>query len=268
MSKPKQYKQGWTEFYKLRFKVTPDVLIPRPETELLVDEVLQFIVGPTGPHNDNNCVIAIRQLAEKQSLTILDLGTGSGNIAISIAKNLPQIKIIASDVSTKALKIARQNAKFHGVEDQITFIQSNLLSAFCHSGEVASATDSRIKKGKDSGCASLTRMTPNIIVTNLPYIPSVRIPYLDSSVKDFEPYIALDGGEDGFGLYRKLFQQIKDKDWRPRLIVGEIDYTHADIAYDEASRYFPDSFIEVKKDLAHKQRILVIKESKAVDSKI
>ncbi len=211
-SKPSQYIKGWVEFYKLRFKVTPDVLIPRPETELLVDEVLK---------------------KASDSLIVLDLGTGAGNIAISIAKNAPQIKILATDISEKSLKIARQNAKFHSVEDKIQFIQSDLLE---------NVTD-----------------PPDIIVTNLPYIPTYRIPYLDSSVKDFEPHIALDGGEDGFELYRNLFKQIKEKNWQPKLIIGEIDYTHGELAANEAQKCFPEANIEVRKDLAHLQRILTIK---------
>lgn len=212
-SRPSQYIKGWVEFYKLRFKVTPDVLIPRPETEILVDEVLKF--------------------ATDKTLTVLDLGTGSGNIAISIAKNAPDVKIIATDISKKALKIAGQNAKLHGVLG-IDFIESDLLSKI--------------------------KTEPDIIVTNLPYIPSERIGYLDSSVKDFEPLIALDGGEDGFNLCRKLFSQIKQKGWEPKLIVGEIDYTHGQLAVLEAQKYFPDANIEVKTDLAHKQRVLIISQ--------
>ena len=235
-SKPKQYIRGWVEFYKLKFKVTPDVLIPRPETELLVDEVIRFADHP---------------------LTILDIGTGCGNIAIALAKNLPAgrhglnghpggVRIIATDISQKALKIAKQNAKFHGVSNKIIFIKSDLLSNVHPRGVT-------------------------VIVANLPYIPTARIPYLDPSVKDFEPLVALDGGPDGFDLYRKLFQQIKHKFIRDtlgvnvihlpgglRLIVCEIDYTHGELAALEAQKYFPNAEIEVKTDLAKKQRILKI----------
>jgi len=207
LSKPYQYTKGRVEFYKLKFKVTADVLIPRPETELLVDEVLKL-----------------------KPESVLDLGTGSGVIAIAIAKNLPNTKIIASEISKKALKVARQNAKFHLVN--IKFVLSNLLENI---------------------------MEPvNIIVTNLPYIPTARIPYLDSSVKDFEPLIALDGGEDGFALYRKLFTQIQEKGWQPKLLIGEVDYTHGELAVNEALKFFPKAQVEVKTDLAHKQRILKI----------
>ena len=227
-SEPRQYKTGWVEFYKLKFKVTPDVLIPRPETELLVDEVIRH---------------ARSDLAKLESLTILDVGTGTGNIAISLAKNLSRhswrgkLKIIATDISPKALKVAKQNAKLHGVLDKIEFVQSNLLD--CHA--------LRPRNDKDM-----------VIVTNLPYIPSARIPYLDSSVKDFEPHIALDGGDDGFNLYRKLFEQISQLKWKPKLILGEIDYTHGELAVDEATKFFPEARVEVKTDLTYKQRILTI----------
>lgn len=220
--KPSQYIKGWVEFYKLKFKVTPDVLIPRPETELLIDEVLRFYILNPIP------------------FTLVDLGTGAGNIAISLASHLTSgnVNIIAADISAKALKVARQNAKFHGVENKIEFIQSDLLFAL------------------NSNPLPVTCNL--VIVTNLPYIPSARIPYLDPSVKNFEPLIALDGGEDGFELYRKLFQQIQQKGLKPKLLVGEIDYTHGELAVTEALKYFPEARVEVKTDLAHKQRILKI----------
>src|SRR3989344_4794661 len=207
-SKPSQYIKGWVEFYKLKFKVIPDVLIPRPETELLVDEVLKcikyYVSGIKGKY-----------------ILVLDIGTGAGNITISVAKNASNVRIIATDISNEALEVAKQNAKLHKVLNKITFLQSDLLGT------------------ENAQMRSIG--TPDIIVTNLPYIPSARIPYLDSSVKDFEPHIALDGGEDGFELYRKLFKQIKQKGWlahrslarpakpwrsggvggKPKLIIGE-----------------------------------------------
>ncbi|MDO8638784.1 MAG: peptide chain release factor N(5)-glutamine methyltransferase [Candidatus Daviesbacteria bacterium] len=246
---PQQYQEGYVEFYKLRFKVTPDVLIPRPETELLVDYVLDFIKQQRTPNNE--------------LITILDIGTGSGNIAISIAKNLKDVRIIATDVSQKALKVARQNAKLHRVSDKIEFIQSNLLDVIASRAK-QSNTDNDQRQIASSPLAPRNDNNIDIIVTNLPYIPSARIPHLDSSVKDFEPNVALDGGEDGFELYRKLFQQISDlatqpRRLPPRLIIGEIDYTHGESAALEAQKYFPDAEIEVKTDLAHKQRILLIR---------
>lgn len=216
-NKPKQYVQGWVEFYKLKFKITEDVLIPRPETELLVDAVIDFI----------------KKSPTKSQYTVLDLGTGSGNIAISIAKNLPKVNFFATDISLKALVVAKENAKIHKVDKRIFFMEGDLLSGI--------------------------KSSPDVIVTNLPYIPTPRIRYLDPSVVDFEPIIALDGGKDGFELYRKLFEQIEKLTPKPRLIIGEIDYTHGELALKEAQKFFPDSSVEVKTDLAHKQRILIIR---------
>jgi release factor glutamine methyltransferase len=223
-NKPKQYIEGWVEFYKLRLRITPEVLIPRPETELIVDELLTYL---------NRQPIS--------TPTIIDIGTGSGNIAISLIKNNPNLKIIAADISQEALKVARLNAKLHGVINKIQFVHSDLLN--------------------NIDCTHFSRssdMQSLVIVANLPYIPTSRIPQLNSSVRDFEPFIALDGGVDGFNLYRKLFQQIKKLKLMPNLILGEIEYTQKNLAAIEAKRFFPYARIEVKADLAHKYRILKI----------
>jgi release factor glutamine methyltransferase len=210
VEKPKQYQQGWTEFYKLKFFLTPDSLIPRPETELLVDEIIK--IKPS---------------------TVLDLGTGSGNIAVAVAKNLPETKILATDVSDKALEVARKNAKFHKVEDQIFFEIRDLLDGM--------------------------QKAPDVIVTNLPYIPTARLMHIDPMVTEWEPKVALDGGIDGFELYRKLFAQIVEKKLFPKYLLGEIDYSHADFVYQESRKFFPQAKAEVKQDLAKKQRYFVIK---------
>lgn len=206
---PKQYQQGWTEFYKLKFKLTPDVLIPRPETELLVDEV--------------------RKLSPK---SVVDIGTGSGCIAISVAKNLPNTKVIAIDLSEKALDIAKQNAKFHKVEDQIVFLKNDLLTGF--------------------------QNIPDVVVANLPYIPTARLMLIDPMVKDFEPTMALDGGQDGFELYRTLFRQLKNQNIYPKTLIAEIDSKQSEVALAEARQYFPNARAEIKKDLAKLDRILII----------
>ncbi len=230
-SKPSQYIKGWVEFYKLKFNLTPDVLIPRPETELLVDETLKVLL---------RCDLS----RGATSTTILDVGTGSGCISISIAKSLslhPKgVRLIATDISEKALNLARQNARLHGVEDKIEFMQSDLLKSIDPS---LIAQDDKL-----------------IIVTNLPYIPTSRISILDSSVKDFEPHLALDGGADGFDLYRKLFSQIKHQPRRlhPKLIICEIDHIHGNIAIAEAKKFFPKAQIEIKKDFAGQDRILLL----------
>lgn len=224
--KPVQYLRGWVEFYKLKFKVTPEVLIPRPETELLVDEVLRSLRGTQ---------------VTRQSSTIMDIGTGSGCIAISIAKNSSvhleggNVNIFAIDISETALEVAKENAKKHRAENRIFFLKSDLLS------------------NVHTGGGNI-----DIIVTNLPYIPSSRIPFLDFSVQNFEPRIALDGGSDGFELYRKLFTQMLGKNIIPKILIAEIDESQAKIALSEAQKFFPKAKSEIKNDLAKKPRILII----------
>ena len=218
--KPDAYKNGRIEFCGLLIKVTPDVLIPRFETEQLVKETINFI------HNNLPNIKLIR---------ILDVGTGSGCISIALAKGISSAQITALDISKKALRVAKENAQTHQVENQITFTHSDLLS--------------NLRKEESQ---------PDIIVANLPYIPKERIPTLDSSVKDFEPLIALDGGSDGFDIYRKLFTQIKKKEMTPKLIIAEIDDTHRKIAMEEAKHYFPQSKVEIKKDTSNLDRLLIL----------
>ena len=173
--------------------------------------------------------------------TILDIGTGSGCIAISVAKNLPNTKIIATDVSPKALEIAKLNAKFHRVENKIIFLESDLLDYLA----------SHLKGGFVKA--------PDVIAANLPYIPSARVMLLDPMVRDFEPKIALGGRRDGFELYRKLFAQITEKKVFPKVLIIEIDYTQAELAKAEAKKYFPKAQAYIKMDLAKLERFLVLK---------
>lgn len=154
---------GKTEFYGLPFKVNKDVLTPRKETEILVENALKYI--------------------GKDKKEVLDLCTGSGAIAVSIAKN-SSAKVYASDISESALDVAKENAKLNDVK--ITFICSDMFS--------------NIKKGKKF----------DVITCNPPYIKSDDINNLDREVKDFDPHIALDGGEDGLYFYRRLSDEFEN----------------------------------------------------------
>ena len=158
---PLQHITNLQEFMKLNFYVDENVLIPRPDTEILVEEVIK---------------ISTKVRAKK----ILDLCTGSGAIAVSLAKYLENVQITAVDISSKALQVAIRNAKNNNVEEKITFIESDLFT-------------------------DIAKEKYDIIVSNPPYIKSNVIPDLNEEVRK-EPYIALDGGLDGLNFYKKIIK--------------------------------------------------------------
>lgn len=163
---PVQYLTGHQEFYGLDFLVTPDVLIPRPETELIVEEVLNRHHRPDP--------------------LIIDVGTGSGCLAVTLAVHLPQARIIALDISTAALKVARQNAQRHGVDHRIGWLVSDLLAALI---------DRTACGGAD------------FIVANPPYVSTAEFHRLPREVRDHEPRLALLAGPDGLIVHRRLLQE-------------------------------------------------------------
>ncbi|MEX0616906.1 MAG: peptide chain release factor N(5)-glutamine methyltransferase [Candidatus Woykebacteria bacterium] len=161
---PLAYILGYKEFYGLKFYVDKRVLIPRQETEELIEKVFNWI--------------------KKKNLTapsICEVGTGSGCIAVTLAKLAPSAKIYAIDIDKHALEVAKKNAKLHGVSEKITFLQGDLLTPLSEKVD--------------------------LIVANLPYIPTKKISSLQGELRDWEPRVALDGGTDGKELYLKLFKQ-------------------------------------------------------------
>ena len=182
--KPLQHILGHQEFYGLDFEVTPDVLIPRYETELLVEEVLNLLpmAGPI----------------------VVDVGTGSGCIAISLAARLPSARVWATDLSEAALQIARKNAARHDVLSKIQFVQGDLLEPLQSlKGEI------------------------DCIVSNPPYVAESDLPGLQREVRDWEPRLALSGGQQGLKIYLRLIPQALNY-LRPHgYLVVEIGYNMA-----------------------------------------
>jgi release factor glutamine methyltransferase len=168
---PLQYITGVREFWSLEFRVTPGVLIPRPETEILVETVLQLLSQAPSPK-------------PQASSRVLDIGTGSGCIAITLAKELPQAELWAVDISPDALTVARENARRHGVEDRIHFLQGDVFPPLSH-----------------------TPLLFDVIVSNPPYIARPEFTTLQPEVRDWEPHVALDGGSDGLDFYRRLVKE-------------------------------------------------------------
>ena len=209
---------GHWEFFGMEFDITPDVLIPRPETELLVEKAISRLHGSP----------VIR--------TVADIGTGSGIIAISIAVHAPGLKILATDISPEALDVANRNARKFGVEDKIQFIECDILPA---RPEVFS-----------------TEEHLDLICANLPYIPTGTLHSL--SIYGREPALALDGGPDGLDLYRKLLKLAPDWLAPHGLLLLEIEATQGIRALNLACDTFSEGEIHLHQDLAGHDRLLEI----------
>ncbi|QGG47090.1 peptide chain release factor N(5)-glutamine methyltransferase [Heliorestis convoluta] len=234
---PHQYITEEEEFYNLPFRVTPAVLIPRPETEELVTIVLHHLEKMKPPQNQN-----------PQAVTIIDVGTGSGVIAVSIAHTFmtksnihtktsdkKSLQIIAIDISPEALAIAQENANSNQVDHLIQFQQGDLLAAPAKQG-----------RGEEK---------VHIIVSNPPYIESNTIKSLQKEVRQHEPHRALDGGPDGLDLYRRLIPQAAQKLHPQGLIALEIGYNQGQ-AVKELLQQANFQNIQIHQDYQNHDRIV------------
>ena len=212
---PLAYIIGYREFYGINVVVTPDVLIPRPETEGIVEHTLfMALMG-----------------METRELTIADVGTGSGAIAVNLAIHLPAARIYAVDISEPALDVAAYNIRGHAVHDRIRLGHGDLLEPLPE--------------------------PVDLIVANLPYIPTERIPTLQPEVQQ-EPSVALDGGPDGLDLVRRLLAQAPAKLNSPGVILLELDPDQFPAAEELAREQFPDAEITLEQDISRQDRIMVI----------
>jgi len=209
---PLQYILGETEFWGLKFKVTPDVLIPRPETELLVEEALKF----------------------KDSKSILDIGTGSGCIAVSLAKHLPETKLVATDISKEALEVARENAETHALADRIEFVLADIAPWRVFQSE-----------GR----------TFDLIVSNPPYIDEREMNSLQPEVRDFEPRGALVAGRGGLEIVEKILAEAMTFLRPEGLLLLEVGEGQAEKLRDRTCK-----ILEVKKDYQGAERIVILKK--------
>ena len=179
---PTQYLTGKQEFWGLEFEVTPAVLIPRPETEHVVEVALEHL-GARG------IKINMKTGAPSPPLRVADVGTGSGCLAVALAHELPHAEIVASDISAAALEVARRNAVRHAVSDRIHFIECDLL-------------------GASSGSPLVPRPSSlDLIVSNPPYVARNEAATLQREVRDHEPDAALFGGPTGVEIYARLIEQ-------------------------------------------------------------
>jgi len=219
--KPVAYIVGEKPFRHLNLKVNSDVLIPRPETELVVDKVLE-----------------IAKKRKENEVKMVDLGTGSGAIALSVVYEMPDVFMVALDFSEKALNVARENAKLYGLNDKVKFICCDLF------------------KGLDNGLKNKI----DVIVSNPPYIPSGKINELQREIRDFEPLSALDGGPDGLKEYRRIIAEAPDYLKEDGYLVLEIGENQA----DSVERLLNDSGkydeVDISKDYAGIERVVVARK--------
>ena len=216
-SYPLPYLTGSIEFYGLEFEVTPEVLIPRPETETLVELALA-----------------------RQPRSVVDVGTGSGCIAVSLAVHLPEAVVYAIEISPAALVVARRNAERHGVAERVRLMVGDVLSP--RPGLV------------------------DLIVSNPPYIPTGECASLPASIRDYEPQLALDGGPDGLAIVRRLMAQapavLREPDSATAGPGGglliEIGADQGRAAKRLARASFPQAGVEVHPDLAGRDRVLEV----------
>ncbi|WP_085994033.1 peptide chain release factor N(5)-glutamine methyltransferase [Oceanobacillus senegalensis] len=211
---PVQHLTGSEEFYGRTFHVNEHVLIPRPETEELVLHVTNLV----------------QEYFPNQPITIADIGTGSGIIATTLALELSQANVFASDISEKALQVARKNAS--NLHAEVSFLQGDFLQPF-------------IDEGKEM----------DILVSNPPYIAKSEEELLSDTVKNFDPELALFADEEGLAAYRRIIQQAK-RISPLQALVFEIGHTQSDAIHQLIKAAFPTSMVKTIKDINGKDRIV------------
>jgi release factor glutamine methyltransferase len=218
---PTAYLIGHKEFFGLDFQCSSTTLIPRPETELLVETAIEWGKG---------------QGSRVEELSIVDVGTGSGVVAVSLAKHLPQALIVATDISADALTVAKRNALAHCVTNRITFVCGSLLEAL--TGRF------------------------DLIVANLPYIPTQTYNTLPPEIREHEPEVALRAGRRGTVLIEAMLAQAGDHLAPGGMLLAEHAWNQGRVLRDAAANHFPTADIETRRDLAGLERLLVVRTTR------
>lgn len=211
---PVQYIIGCEQFYGRPFKVNEHVLIPRPETEELVQGVLL--------HSE-------RLFSEREQIDVVDIGTGSGAIVVTLALENKKMRVSATDISEKALAVAKENSE--KLCANVHFYQGDLLNPIINAKQKA-----------------------DVVVSNPPYIPDEEIMELSTVVKDWEPTLALSGGADGLLYYRKIVEQLPDVIRYPGLIAFEIGHGQGKDVKSMLENRFPKAEVQIEYDMNGKER--------------
>ena len=215
---PVAYLVGKKEFYNLELEASPAVLIPRPDSELVVMECLKLAKALPHP-------------------TIIDIGTGSGNLAIAVAKHLPNARVTATDRSAEALALARKNAERHGVAERMRFLVGDLFAPV--------SAEERF----------------DFVLSNPPYIPTADISHLPAGVRDFEPHLALDGGADGFAVFDRLIDQARGRLVEGGYLLVEIGAPQEDPARQRISQYAELELLPTVYDYSRHPRVLAARRA-------
>lgn len=221
-NEPVAYLIGKTEFYSIEFDIKKACLIPRPETELLVERAIDFLRGREG-----------RQF-------VCDLCTGCGCIAVAIAKNFPSAQIIATDISSAALETAEKNIKKYGFKDRIKLLCGDLF-------------DPLIPQIEDEKF--------DLIVCNPPYVNAADYEALAKNVKDFEPREALYGGIDGLDVYRRIIRSVDEFLKPDSALMLEIGYSQGPAVRELLEKTQVFSEIQIEKDFSNNDRIVIANKS-------
>jgi release factor glutamine methyltransferase len=213
---PVAYLVGKTEFYSIEFEVTPDCLIPRPETELLVQRSIEFLRKRTGPQY------------------LCDLCTGCGIIAVAVGKNVPDAKVLATDISEPALAVAARNVEKHKLQDRIELRPGDLFEPLVPQIDQF-----------------------DLIACNPPYVSAAEYEALDRNVKDYEPRLALYAGQDGLDLYRKIGERVSQFLKPDGILLLEIGCTQGPAVQELLEQTKTFTQLRIDKDLQGHNRIVV-----------
>jgi len=241
-SEPIAYLAGKTEFYSLEIEVSADCLIPRPETELLVERAIEFLRTRSSKPVATPAATACQddELSHRGKQFVCDLCTGSGCIAAAIAKNYPDCQIIATDICDAALSVADRNIKKHLLGERIKLLHGDLFDPIVPYLDVEKF---------------------DLIVCNPPYVSAAEFEKLDKNVKDYEPKLALFAGDEGLDIYRRIVEKVEQFLKPDAELMLEIGYLQGPAVRQLLETAGCFSEINIEKDIHDNDRIVIAKKS-------